>query len=624
MIRKLPISLAVAALFTLPRAAFAQTAPPPAPLPAPALAPAVTPAPPPPAVAPPPVVLAPVPAPPPAGPRPRGAASRADCGGRRVAPVPAAAPSPKLRSRLMSLKLMREKGILTQAEYDSAMHDLVDSTGARTPTNNVVMGKWSTTLYGFVESDYIWDSTRAYNDLAGGALVPRANSQGGDNGRMQFSIRNSRLGLRLRAPETSGIRPSAVMEFDFQGTTLPIANPDPVGTPVNAAGTEGAFFTSPALRVRHLYLKVETPVVDFLAGQYWTLYGWGPAYQPNTVEIQGVPGEIYSRTPQLRISKTLKAHPITLELAVAATRPVQRDATTPDGQGGIRFSVDSWTGLQTTGSTGTQIAPFSIAATGLLRHVAVDAFSASPKSTVDQTLSALAIDGYLPIIPASKDHKNNALSVQGEFATGYGAADQYTGLTGGITFPALATPPGAMAPPVCRRHRHGHRDLRLQGRPPRHPVDDLLDRRAVLLPRRRRQSVGLRQLLAHQLGQYALLRHPGEAPRRRRMVRREPLRRPGPLGSHRCRVRQLHGCVRRRPARGKSPGAALGLLHLLIAGRSSFQSTGFRLRSEAERRSLPDRTPWTDAFVLAEFAVSRRTESPKACSLKASYRSYRS
>ena len=40
------------------------------------------------------------------------------------------------------------------------------------------MGKWSTTLYGFVESDYIWDSTRAFNDLAGGAQVPRGKHAG--------------------------------------------------------------------------------------------------------------------------------------------------------------------------------------------------------------------------------------------------------------------------------------------------------------------------------------------------------------------------------------------------------------------------------------------------------------
>jgi hypothetical protein len=372
---------------------------------------------------PPPVVLAPPPVAPP------------------VVVVTSPAPSGGSPVELMSLRLMREKGILTQGEYDSAVHDLVDTSGERVPTeNSVVMGKWSTTLYGFIESDYIWDSTRAFNDSAGGAQVPRAGTQGGDNGRVQFSVRNSRLGFRLRAPEVDGVKASAVVETDFLGTQLPVANPDPSPTPVNAAGTEGSFFTSPTLRARHLYLKVETPVVDFLAGQYWTLYGWGPQYQPNTVEIQGVPGEIYSRTPQLRISKTIKADPITLELAVAATRPVQRDSSTPDGQAGIRFSVDSWTGAQTTGPTGSQLSPFSIAVTGLLRHVAVDQFSAAPKTTNDLTMDAIAVDGFIPVVPASKKSKDNALSLQGEFSTGYGVADQYTGWTGGVSFPALPNP----------------------------------------------------------------------------------------------------------------------------------------------------------------------------------------
>jgi hypothetical protein len=429
VIRKLPVSLAVAALISVPQVVYAQTTAP-APVlapPPPVAAPALPPAPPPtlapvePQAAPPSLVVV-------------------------TPPAPASTPTP---FELMTLKMMLDKGILTKAEYESALKDLSDSTGEKAATEgSVVMGKWSTTLYGFAEADYIWDSTRAFNDLAGGALVPRAGTQGGDNARVQFGVRNSRVGLRVRAPESHGIRASAVAEFDFMGTQLPVANPDPAPTPVNAAGTEATYFTSPVLRVRHLYTKIETPVVDFLAGQYWALFGWGSAYQPNTVEIQGVPGEVYVRTPQLRISKTLKADPITVELAIAATRPAQRDSTTPDGQAGVRFSVDSWTGLQTNGATGTSIMPFSIAATGLLRHVAVDAFSASPKSTVDQTLSALAIDGYLPIIPATKDHKNNALSVQGEFTTGYGDADQFTGLTGGISFPALAVPAGMTTAPA--------------------------------------------------------------------------------------------------------------------------------------------------------------------------------
>jgi hypothetical protein len=344
---------------------------------------------------------------------------------------------------LMSLRLMREKGVISEAEFDSAMHDLKESTGMHAPDEGtVVMGKWSTTLYGFVEADYIYDTTRAFNDLAGSALVPRPAANGGtnagDNGRMTMGIRNSRVGFRLKAPELScGVRTSAMVEMDFQGVELPVGSAQPY------QGSEGTFFTSPTARVRHLNLKVETPVVDFLAGQYWSVFGWGSAYQPNTVEIQGVPGEIYARIPQLRISKTIKAQPVTVEVAVAATRPVQRDSATPDGQGGIRFSLDSWTGVQTTGSTGTQIAPLSVAVTGLLRHVAVDAFSAKPKTTNDLGLSAIAFDAYIPIIPGTKHRRDNAFSVNGEFATGYGYADMYSGLTGGMT--TYATPKDATA-----------------------------------------------------------------------------------------------------------------------------------------------------------------------------------
>ncbi len=233
------------------------------------------------------------------------------------------------------------------------------------------------------------------------------------------------------------------------GAELPIVTgPYPAAVSPSPYGSESTFITSPTFRVRHAYVKLETPVVDILFGQYWTLYGWGSAYQPNTVAIQGVPGEIYARNPQFRISKAIKADPISLELAVAAFRPVQRDAGTPDGQAGIRFSVDSWTGQQTTGSTGTQIAPFSLAVTGLLRHVAVNDFNvaATNTNTQDLTMSAIAVDGFIPVVPATKDHKDNALSVQGEFSSGYGIADMYTGLNGGVGFPSPTT--GAYTPDI--------------------------------------------------------------------------------------------------------------------------------------------------------------------------------
>jgi hypothetical protein len=104
--------------------------------------------------------------------------------------------------------------------------------------------------------------------------------------------------------------------------------------------------------------------------------------------------------------------------------------------------------VQTVGATGTQIAPLSIAATGLIRHVAVDNYAAKPTYTNDLGMSAFAVDGFVPVIPGTKHRKDNSLSLNGEFATGYGFADMYTGLTGGITFPALPNPMAAATPPT--------------------------------------------------------------------------------------------------------------------------------------------------------------------------------
>ncbi|HXN31750.1 MAG TPA: hypothetical protein VN894_07815 [Polyangiaceae bacterium] len=359
-------------------------------------------------------------------------------------PPAAAAPAKAIFGtpvELTSLRLMRDKGVISQAEYESAVHDLSESVGsaAAAQQGTVVMGKWATTLYGFVEADAISDSTLSFNDLAGSGLVSRAGSLAGENYRFTMGIRNSRLGLRMKAPEIAGVRTSGQFEFDFLGM------PSIVGTSATAYSisgvSEGAFGSNPLLRVRHLNLKVETPVVDFLFGQYWQLFGYQPYYHPNSVELQGVPGQLYSRTPQFRISKTVKADPITFEIAVAATRPVQRDTGIPDGQGGIRLAVDSWTGVQTVGATGTQISPLSIAATGLVRRVEVYQFASVPKNTKELTTSAFSVEAFLPVLPGTKEQRGNSLSFQGEFASGYGFNDMYTGLTGGIAFPTYPAPP---------------------------------------------------------------------------------------------------------------------------------------------------------------------------------------
>jgi hypothetical protein len=361
-------------------------------------------------------------------------------------PQPAAAPAPApsasadahktLAAEFTSLRLMREKGVITQAEYESALRDLGETSGLRAADGNTfVLGKWSTTFYGFVEADSIYDSTRSFNDAAGNALVARPGTAAGDNPRFTMGARNSRIGFRLRVPEACGIRTSAMLEMDFSGSQP-------------ATASEGSLLAGPLFRMRHLNLKIETPVVDVLMGQYWQLFGWQGVYHISSVQIQGVPGQVYGRTPQIRLSKTLKSDAVTFEVAVAATRPVQRDTGVPDGQAGLRFALNQWTAVQTMGPTGTNISPASVAVTGYLRRVMVNQFAAAPTFTNDKTAAGFAVDAFLPVIPGTKENKDNSFALNGEFATGGGSADFYSGLTGGAAFPALPNPTGAVPAPV--------------------------------------------------------------------------------------------------------------------------------------------------------------------------------
>src|SRR5262249_19140450 len=81
----------------------------------------------------------------------------------------------------------------------------------------------------------------------------------------------------------------------------------------------------------------------------------------------------------------------------------------------------------------TSVMPLSIAVTGDYRHYAVPELSQVPTSQVGKDTSAIAIDAFVPVLPRNDDKKGHSLALNGEFVTGYGMADLYTGLTGGMT-----------------------------------------------------------------------------------------------------------------------------------------------------------------------------------------------
>jgi hypothetical protein len=330
---------------------------------------------------------------------------------------------------LTTLDALHKKGMMTDDEYAAALRQMI-SVGERAATSpTFVVGRFVTTIYGYLEGDVIHDSQRAVLDSYGGH--PTLNLNGtvpGDNGRTTFSSRGTRIGLRFSAPEVSGVRARGNFEMDFVGNSPfnPSARP-PVGT-------ESAFFTNPTPRIRHALMQVDSDIVTFWIGQTWNLMAFEAAYLPTSVQPQGLPGQLFGRNPQVRLSRIFDVKMFSVELAAAAVRPPQENAELPDFQGGLKLNINGWTGVQSIGSTATTISPASVAVTGALRKFRLATPAAvngtDTKSTSSVTGSVIAVDAFVPVIPA-KQRGGLAFSLLGEASTGSGYSDLFAGLNGG-------------------------------------------------------------------------------------------------------------------------------------------------------------------------------------------------
>ena len=297
---------------------------------------------------------------------------------------------------------------------------------------------WRLTIYGFAEADGMWDSTRSFNDGVSNNVVAHAQTQAGGNSRMQTSIRNSRIGFRGEAPAFGGIRSSSLLEFDLFGNQPSInSGGGSSGQPPGPGDTtEAAYFNNAALRVRHAYVKIDDDYVGALVGQTYYLLGWQNYFFGASCGFLGLPNQLFNRTVQLRLTHTFASNPVSLEIAAGAFRPAQRDSATPDTQAGARLAFNHWKGITTPGSGGTIALPASIGVSGMLRQFKVDPYAPLPGPPIQLVGWAAAVDALIPIIPAKDStDRGNALTLTGEFVTGTGDADQYTGMTAGATMP---------------------------------------------------------------------------------------------------------------------------------------------------------------------------------------------
>jgi hypothetical protein len=291
-------------------------------------------------------------------------------------------------------------------------------------------GDWFIQPYGYARFDAIEDSTQSFEDGYGPYLIQRVGTYRGDHRRSIFTARDSRLGLAIGAPDFQGIKTSAQIELDFYGLQ------------VTDAKKHDQVVMGP-VRLRHAYVKIETSVVDVIAGQYFDVFGWGSTFYPATVAYLGVPGQVYHRNPQLRVEKKLRAGNLEVHAALAAMRAGQRDSGgIPDPQAGLKISHHGWSGISQAGMGRAAVVPFALGVSGLYRRFEVPEFRPEPGSQAQQTQGyGLMAQALLPLVPAKTlEKKGNSLTVSGEFSLGTGIADMYTGMDGGSRFPLLPNP----------------------------------------------------------------------------------------------------------------------------------------------------------------------------------------
>src|SRR5712671_5613974 len=322
---------------------------------------------------------------------------------------------------LTTLDALHKKGMMTDEEYAAALRDMI-TVGQRAATSpTFVVGRFVTTLYGYLEGDAIHDSQRSVLDgYTGHPILALNGTVQGDNGRTVFSSRGTRLGFRFAAPEIAGVRARGNFEMDFVGNSP--FNPN-LRPPV---GTEANFFDNATPRIRHALMQVDSDIVTFWIGQTWNLMAFEAAYLPTSVQSQGLPGQLFGRNPQIRLSRIFDAKAFSIEVAAAALRPPQENSEIPDLQGGLKLNIAGWTGVQSIGSTSTTISPASVAVTGAWRTLKLASSLTNTTATSSVTGTAIAVDAFVPVIPA-KERGGLAISLLGEASTGTGYADLFSG-----------------------------------------------------------------------------------------------------------------------------------------------------------------------------------------------------
>jgi hypothetical protein len=352
-----------------------------------------------------------------------------------------------------ALKLLLDKGIITQQEYDQAVKEEQDAkieAEQRAKIEAAQQAKESSTFMtknrlqvkvgGFAEIDFVSDNTRSFQEIIGNRPVLQSNTVGGANGQFFTSPRNSRITLDVRAPERDGIKSRFYFAMDFLG------NEPAVGT---SGVSENSALTSPGARIFQLYFQVETPTVDVEIGQDWSRFGFMSQYSRGTVSVAATPANMFNRWIQASVSKQLRlTNNLSLTPVFSVERPPQADAILPSFVAGVQLAHH---GLQApyTGASSNEnsLKPLSLQVSGVGRRLEANSGGPTNASGGQPNLSSQTyVTGwgvssavFIPVLPSRDGEMANTAHVIMEGVTGAGIADFFNGLSWGVCNPACGT-----------------------------------------------------------------------------------------------------------------------------------------------------------------------------------------
>ena len=180
--------------------------------------------------------------------------------------------------------------------------------------------EWDVSLYGFVRTDYIWDTrksaqVREYNlnlyplDEALDANGKDMNDAGASN----FLSVVSRLGVKAKGPNVWGAKTSATLEGDFFG---------------NTEGSIGQF------RLRHAFASLEWSKTTVTMGQTW-YPTFIPEVFPGVANFStGIMFNPFGWASQIRVKQSLSKN-----ISFALTAYKEREFTTATATGGTQNSA---------------------------------------------------------------------------------------------------------------------------------------------------------------------------------------------------------------------------------------------------------------------------------------------